>query len=76
MNRFIQVQNAEMVFQTKKGRFHALREIDLGAWSGLTHEEIADHTRLPLGTVKSQIRRALQTLRQILGDECAWALAS
>jgi nitrate/nitrite transport system ATP-binding protein len=29
MNSFIEVQNAEMVFQTKKGRFHALREIDL-----------------------------------------------
>ena len=28
MKNFIQVQNAEMVFQTKKGRFHALREID------------------------------------------------
>jgi len=29
MNHFIQVQNAEMVFTTRKGRFHALREIDL-----------------------------------------------
>ncbi|MCW5666299.1 MAG: sigma-70 family RNA polymerase sigma factor [Piscinibacter sp.] len=50
--------------------------VSLAFFRGLTHEEIADHTRLPLGTVKSQIRRALQTLRQILGDECAWALAS
>lgn len=29
MHNFIEVQNAEMVFETKKGRFHALREIDL-----------------------------------------------
>ena len=29
MNSFIDVQNAEMVFETRKGRFHALREIDL-----------------------------------------------
>jgi nitrate/nitrite transport system ATP-binding protein len=29
MNHFIQVDGAEMVFTTKKGRFHALREIDL-----------------------------------------------
>ena len=29
MNHFIQVENAEMVFSTKKGNFHALREIDL-----------------------------------------------
>ncbi|HWH72779.1 MAG TPA: ABC transporter ATP-binding protein [Methylibium sp.] len=29
MAAFIEVQNAEMVFTTHKGRFHALREIDL-----------------------------------------------
>ncbi len=29
MTNFIEVQNAEMVFQTKKGRFHALRDINL-----------------------------------------------
>lgn len=34
MNHFIQVQNAEMVFTTKKGRFHALREIDLNVGRG------------------------------------------
>ncbi|TXC66264.1 ABC transporter ATP-binding protein [Piscinibacter aquaticus] len=34
MNHFIQVQNAEMVFATKKGRFHALREIDLNVARG------------------------------------------
>jgi nitrate/nitrite transport system ATP-binding protein len=31
---FIQVENAEMVFTTKKGRFHALREINLGVAQG------------------------------------------
>ena len=29
MTNFIEVQNVEMVFSTRKGRFHALREIDL-----------------------------------------------
>ena len=29
MNRFIQVQNAEMVFTSRKGSFHALRDINL-----------------------------------------------
>lgn len=43
---------------------------------GLSHEEIASQTALPLGTVKSQIRRALITLRQVLGDQAAHALAS
>ena len=34
MNHFIDVQNAEMVFTTKKGRFHALREINLSVAKG------------------------------------------
>lgn len=42
--------------------------VSLAFFRGLSHEEIAQQTCLPLGTVKSQIRRALQTLRQILGD--------
>ncbi len=41
--------------------------VALAFFRGLNHEEIAAQTRLPLGTVKSQIRRALQTLRQFLG---------
>lgn len=43
---------------------------------GMSHEEIADHTALPLGTVKSQIRRALISLRQMLGEQRLQALAS
>jgi len=31
---FIKVENAEMVFETKKGRFHALREINLSVSQG------------------------------------------
>ena len=34
MNKFIDVQNAEMVFATQKGRFHALREINLSVAKG------------------------------------------
>ena len=34
MKNFIEVQSAEMVFTTKKGRFHALREIDLTVAKG------------------------------------------
>ncbi len=35
---------------------------------GLSHEEIAVQMGLPLGTVKTQIRRALRVLRDALGD--------
>ncbi len=48
--------------------------VALAFFSGLSHEEIASQTRLPLGTVKSQIRRALATLREALGDAGAHAL--
>ena len=50
--------------------------VSLAFFRGLSHEEIAQQTQLPLGTVKSQIRRALRSLRQILGEDGAMALAS
>lgn len=42
--------------------------IALAFFRGLSHEEIADQTALPLGTVKSQIRRAMLALRDRLGE--------
>lgn len=35
---------------------------------GLSHPEIAERTGLPLGTVKSHVRRALTQLREVLGE--------
>lgn len=40
----------------------------LAFFRGYSHDEIAVHTGLPLGTVKSQIRRALLSLRSTLAD--------
>lgn len=43
--------------------------VALAFFRGLTHEEIATQANLPLGTVKSLIRRALLQLRQTLAAE-------
>lgn len=45
--------------------------VSMAFFRGLSHEEIAEQTHLPLGTVKSQIRRALLSLRQALGAGAA-----
>lgn len=38
----------------------------LGIVEGMTHSEIATHTGKPLGTVKTQMRRGLQKVRQLI----------
>ena len=45
--------------------------VALAFFRGLTHEEIAEQQAMPLGTVKSLIRRALQQLKRVMEAEHA-----
>ena len=39
--------------------------IDLHYFAGMTHQEITEHTNMPLGTVKTKIRTAMMQLKSI-----------
>jgi RNA polymerase sigma factor (sigma-70 family) len=43
--------------------------ISLVFYRGMTHDEVATHTGLPLGTVKSHLRRTFNALRTALGPD-------
>lgn len=45
------------------------RIIDLLYFKGYTHKEASETLNMPLGTVKTRVRKAIKTLRSILGDE-------
>jgi len=42
------------------------QSVALAFYDGLSHAEVAEHLNQPLGTVKSWVRRALQTLKSCL----------
>jgi RNA polymerase sigma factor (sigma-70 family) len=50
--------------------------VALAFFKGFSHEEISVHMALPLGTVKSQLRRALTSLRAVIGDSAPSAVES
>lgn len=50
-------------------RHEERRVLEMSLVEGLTHSEISEATRLPLGTVKTHARRGLNRLRDMLGVE-------
>ena len=50
------------------------RTIELAFFAGLSHGEIADDLRQPLGTVKTRIRLGMMRLRQTLAEAGKGAL--
>ncbi len=44
------------------------QSLALAFYDGMSHAEVADHLKQPLGTVKSWVRRALSSLRRCLDD--------
>lgn len=42
--------------------------LQLSIFNGWSHGKIAEHLRLPLGTVKTRLRRAILTVRDIVGS--------
>jgi RNA polymerase sigma-70 factor (ECF subfamily) len=60
------VTAAEAVARLKPGQ---QKVIELGILNGMSHQEIADALQMPLGTVKTQIRRGLIQVRSWMGVE-------
>ncbi|MGH9682547.1 MAG: RNA polymerase sigma factor [Candidatus Acidiferrales bacterium] len=59
----------ELVSSAFAGLPNAQREaVTLAYFDGLTCEEIAVHTKTPLGTVKSRLRAALQAMKRVLAN--------
>ena len=54
------------VIRTLKPEHQAV--IRLSSWRGMSHGAIARETGIPLGTVKSYMKRGLDTIREALGE--------
>jgi RNA polymerase sigma-70 factor, ECF subfamily len=57
---------AEVLDELSEAQQTAIR---MAVMHGLTHEQVAQATGMPLGTVKTHIRRGLIRMRQVLADE-------
>ena len=45
-----------------------VQSVSLAFFRGFTHQELSDSLELPLGTIKSRLRRSLLRLKECLGD--------
>lgn len=67
MERLMEGQNRSRIADALATLSPVQRQmLSLAFFRDLSHQEIADHSGLPLGTVKSHIRRALERLRPLL----------
>jgi RNA polymerase sigma factor (sigma-70 family) len=62
-------QNAELHAAMQRLSPPQRQLLSLAFFSDLSHSELAAHTGLPLGTVKSNLRRTLLMLREVLDSE-------
>jgi RNA polymerase sigma-70 factor, ECF subfamily len=80
-NEVFEVVDASLLQERIRAALVALpieqrQAIELGFFHGLTHQEIAARTGLPLGTVKGRMRLGLNKLRSLLADVAPAAFAS
>lgn len=69
MNAQISVEAKEAAQAMKNLRPEQRQVLHLSIVQGLSHQEIADALKMPLGTVKTHARRGLMQVREILGSE-------
>lgn len=62
----------ERVISTMDEKYRTL--IDMAYFYGYTHQEIHEATNIPIGTIKTRLRAAVQELRRLLGDTEVFSL--
>jgi RNA polymerase sigma-70 factor (ECF subfamily) len=65
----VSAADAARVREAFRGLSESQRQLlELAYFEGLSHSEMAERTSVPLGTVKTRIRAAMETLRQRMAD--------
>ena len=71
LERSADVRRVRAVLRTLEPKQREI--IHLSSWLGMSHGAIAERTGIPLGTVKSHLRRGLMKVREQLGEAKAVA---